>query len=283
MAKHQALQKGNVAVVNGAADGIGLAACKRFAELGMKVVMADVNEEKLEAAARDEVLPSVDGGEAGLLTSRVDVSDRAQLDALCARVYEKFGQVDVLMNNAGIPGGGVPWDDYDGWQKVIGVNFWGPINGVSAFAGKMIAQGTPGLIVNTGSKQGITHPPGFIGYNVSKAGVRAFTENLEHTLRNTEGCQIHAHLLVPGFTYTGMMRPFLETKPDAAWWPEQVVDYMVEKIEAGSFYILCPDNDVTVEMDNKRMQWGIDDLIQDRPALSRWHPDWKDAFEKFMG
>lgn len=282
MAKDLAFEKGNIAVVNGAADGIGLAAAKRFAALGMKVVMSDLNEERLTGTARSEVLSILGGDEESLLTARVDVSDRTQLDALCAEVFDRFGRVDVLMNNAGIPGGGAPWQDYDGWQKVIGVNFWGPINGVAAFGEKMIAQRSPGVIVNTGSKQGITHPPGFAGYNVSKAAVRAFTENLEHTLRNTEGCQVHAHLLIPGFTYTGMMRPFLENKPDAAWWPEQVVDYMIEKIDAGSFYILCPDNDVTVEMDNKRMQWGIDDLIEDRPALSRWHPDWTDAFEKFM-
>ncbi len=274
-------EKDGVAVVNGAADGIGLAAAKKFAERGMKVCMADIDEGKLATAAKEEVLPLLAGGEADLLTARVDVSSRDELQAFADAVYARFGRVDVLMNNAGIPGGAAPWEDFDGWQKVLAVNLWGPINGVAVFGGRMIAQRTPGTIVNTGSKQGITHPPGFAGYNVSKAAVRAFTENLEHTLRNTDGCRVHAHLLVPGFTFTGLMRPFFKEKPASAWWPEQVVDYMLERIAAGSFYILCPDNEVSAEIDNKRMQWGIDDLIEDRPALSRWHPDWKDEFERF--
>lgn len=281
MGNSEIFTKGNVAVVNGAADGIGLAAAKKFADLGMKVCMADVDGDKLSASSKEVVLPALAGGGADLLTGRVDVADLEQVRSFSDSVFDRFGRVDVLMNNAGIPGGAAPWDDIAGWQKVLAVNLFGPIHGVSAFGSRMIGQGTPGVVINTGSKQGITHPPGFAGYNVSKAGVRAFTENLEHTLRNIEGCRLHAHLLVPGFTFTGLMRPFFDEKPAAAWWPEQVVDFMLERIAAGSFYILCPDNEVSREMDNKRMQWGMDDLIQDRPALSRWHPDFKDEFERF--
>jgi hypothetical protein len=85
---------------------------------------------------------------------------------------------------------------------------------------------------------------------------------------------------VPGFTYTGITgRP---TKPDGAWTADQVVDEMLKGVEAGDFYIICPDNDVTSEMDKKRMAWAIGDIIENRPPLSRWHPDYKDAFAAHM-
>jgi short-subunit dehydrogenase len=146
----------------------------------------------------------------------------------------------------------------------------------------MVAQNTPSAIVNTGSKQGITCPPGNTAYNVSKAGVKVTTEALAHELRNIEGCQVTAHLLIPGFTFTGFTRVHTSTKPDAAWTSEQVIDFMLPAMERGEFYILCPDNDVTREMDEKRMQWAIDDIIKNRPPLSRWHPDFKDAFAEYM-
>jgi short-subunit dehydrogenase len=146
----------------------------------------------------------------------------------------------------------------------------------------MIDRGSPGLIINTGSKQGITSPPGNPAYNVSKAGVKAVTEALQHSLRNTEGCRVEAYLLVPGFTYTGMMKAVLPEKPASAWTPDQVVELMLASVERGEFYILCPDNDVTREMDSKRIAWTAGDLIENRPPLSRWHPDYKDAFAAFM-
>ena len=108
----------------------------------------------------------------------------------------------------------------------------------------MIERGRPGLIINTGSKQGITTPPGNPAYNVSKAGVKAFTEALQHELRNTEGARISAHLLIPGFVFTGLTANGRTEKPAGAWTPEQTVDFMIERLEAGDFYILCPDNDV---------------------------------------
>jgi NAD(P)-dependent dehydrogenase (short-subunit alcohol dehydrogenase family) len=154
------------------------------------------------------------------------------------------------------------------------------INSVQAFTGAMIAQSSPGLIINTGSKQGITNPPGNPGYNVAKAGVKALTEQLAHELRNIPGCQVGAHLLVPGFTFTGITG--VAEKPPGAWTAEQVVDFMLDSIARGDFYILCPDNDVTRAMDERRMQWAVDDLIKNRPALSRWDASSKAAFEDFM-
>jgi NAD(P)-dependent dehydrogenase (short-subunit alcohol dehydrogenase family) len=156
------------------------------------------------------------------------------------------------------------------------------IHGVHAFAPAMVAQGTPGAIISTGSKQGITTPPGDAAYNVSKAGVKVVTEQLAHALRNTPGSKVTAHLLVPGFTFTPLTRPGASEKPADAWTPDQVVDFMLPALARGDFYIICPDNAVTRATDEKRMQWAMADLIENRPALSRWHSDYKDAFEAFM-
>jgi short-subunit dehydrogenase len=147
----------------------------------------------------------------------------------------------------------------------------------------MMALGTDGAIISTGSKQGITTPPGDTAYNVSKAGVKVATEALAHELRTTPGCKITAHLLIPGFTYTGLTKVRGVTeKPAGAWTPEQVVDFMMDAMGEGDFYILCPDNDVTREVDAKRIRWAAEDIVQNRPPLSRWHPDFKQAFEDYL-
>ena len=156
------------------------------------------------------------------------------------------------------------------------------IHGAQAFGPGMIARDRPGLVVNTGSKQGITTPPGNPAYNVSKAGVKAFTEALAHELRNLPDAQVSAHLLIPGFVFTGLTRGGRTEKPAAAWTPEQVVDFMLARLEAGDFYILCPDNDVSRDLDERRMAWAIGDIIENRPALSRWHPDYADVFAAFV-
>ena len=162
------------------------------------------------------------------------------------------------------------------------VNLWGIIHGTQVFAPHMIERGRPGLIINTGSKQGITTPPGNPAYNVSKAGVKALTEALQHELRNMPGCKISAHLLIPGHVFTGLTARGRTEKPPGAWTPEQTVDFMIERIDAGDFYILCPDNDVPRPLDERRMQWATGDIVENRPALSRWHPDYAEAFEKFV-
>ena len=166
------------------------------------------------------------------------------------------------------------------------MNLWGVVNGTQAFVPGMIARsretGRPGLVVNTGSKQGITTPPGNPAYNVSKAGVKVFTEALAHELRQAEGARITAHLLVPGFVFTGLTRGERTAKPPAAWTPEETVAFMLDRLEAGDFYILCPDNDVSRSLDEKRIAWAAGDLIENRPALSRWHPDYAEKFAAFM-
>jgi len=162
------------------------------------------------------------------------------------------------------------------------VNLWGIINGVQVFTPRMLEQGTACAIINTGSKQGITCPPGDTAYNVSKAGVKVLTEALAHSLRTVEGARISAHLLIPGSTFTGMTRRERSERPAGAWLPEQVVDMLIEGIGRGDFYILCPDNEVTREVDNRRILWAAQDITENRPALSRWHPDHSAAFARFL-
>ncbi|WP_437310945.1 SDR family NAD(P)-dependent oxidoreductase [Sorangium sp. So ce388] len=280
MNDHPALKPGRVAVVTGAASGIGLAAARRFARMGLKVCLADLDGPALHEAAAG-VAAVAAGGKDDVRAVPTDVARLDDVQRLKQLAYEAFGEVAVLMNNAGVGGGGKPWQSYDRWRHLIEVNLWGVIHGVQAFTEAMLAQGTPGAIVNTGSKQGITTPPGDAAYNVSKAGVKVLTEQLAHELRNVAGSKITAHLLIPGYTYTGMTARGPE-KPAEAWTADQVVDFMIDGMGSGNFYLLCPDNAVTREIDERRIQWAADDLIRNRPALSRWHPDHAEAFAEYM-
>jgi NAD(P)-dependent dehydrogenase (short-subunit alcohol dehydrogenase family) len=281
MTNHPALSEGRTAVITGAASGIGLAAAKRCADLGMRVVMADINQAELEKAVAEVARRA--GRQGNVIGVATDVSKREEVERLKARALEAFEKVDFLMNNAGRGGAGRMFDPVDGWKAILDTNLWGVIHGVQVFAEDMAKQKSPGAVVNTGSKQGITCPPGNAAYNVSKAGVRVVTELLAHELRNIEGCQTTVHLLVPGFTYTGIAENRAPQKPAGAWTAEQVIDFMLPALAKGEFYIICPDNEVTRAIDNKRMRWAMDDIIENRPALSRWHPDFKEAFAKYMG
>jgi NAD(P)-dependent dehydrogenase (short-subunit alcohol dehydrogenase family) len=246
----------------------------------MKLMLADANDNALGAAA--DRLAMLTGRPEDVHFLVVDVSNAGDVRRLKDASYDAFGEVAVLMNNAAIGGGSAVLGDRAKWQDIIGVNLWGVINGVQEFAPAMIRQSEPSAIVNTGSKQGITTPPGDAAYNVSKAGVKAVTEALAHELRNIGGCRVSAHLLIPGFTFTGLTAAAGATKPAAAWTPEQVVDFLLASMAAGDFYILYPDNDVTRDMDERRILWAAEDIIENRPALSRWHPDYKAAFAEFM-
>jgi NAD(P)-dependent dehydrogenase (short-subunit alcohol dehydrogenase family) len=276
---HPALAANRVAVVTGAASGIGLAASAKFAALGMKVCMADLGGDALEAGAAK--IRAAAARPDDLRSFAVDVSSLDDVRRLKTSVYEAFGEVAVLMNNAGTGGGGELFGDPARWRRILDVNLWGVINGVQAFAPDMIRQGTDAAIVSTGSKQGITCPPGDTAYNVSKAGVKVVTEALAHELRNIEGCRVSAHMLIPGFVFTAMTKGSRTEKPPAAWTPEQVVDFMLPAMGKGDFYILCPDNDVPRKMDERRILWAAGDIVENRPPLSRWHPDYRQAFDKF--
>jgi len=263
---------GGTAVVTGGAGGIGFAIAARLAGLGMKVVIADLPGESLDAAARELA-------EKGDVTAiAADVSVAADVDQLRDRVLAEHGPVAVLINNAAIGGNpGKPWENPAGWEQLLRINLMGVIGVAQAFVPAMLAGGKPGVVVNTGSKQGITSPPGNAAYNLSKAGVRSYTESLAHALREETGERIAAHLLIPGFTRSGMTG-----EAEGAWTADQVAMFMLESIARGDFYILCPDNDVDRATDEKRMRWAMDDIIANRPALSRWHPDYKDEFARYM-
>ena len=275
------LAPGSVALVTGGGAGIGLAAATRFAMAGLKICIVDLGREKLAAAEAQLAAASPSGADA-VLAVEADVSRFEAMQQLAATVTDRFGGIDVLMNNAGIQPGSAIFGPRANWEKVLGVNLWGVINATQALVPGMIARGRPGLIINTGSKQGITTPPGDPAYNISKAGVKAFTEALQHELRTTEGCRLSAHLLIPGFVFTGLTANGRSEKPAAAWTPEQTVDFMMTGLDAGDFYILCPDNDVARPIDERRIAWAAGDVIENRPALSRWHPDYAAAFADYM-
>jgi NAD(P)-dependent dehydrogenase (short-subunit alcohol dehydrogenase family) len=270
-----ALEAGRSAVVTGAASGIGLSACRRFAQLGMKICMVDVDEQGLREA-RQRIVGAAPGGDEDVLAIATDVASKRDMESLKDAVYDAFGEVGLLMNNAVTRTTGSCWDSYDQWQRAIDVNLWGVINGVQCFVPAMQAQATPCLIVNTGSKQGITNPPGKPAYNVCKAALKAYTECLQHELRNHEGGLISAHLLIPGWTTTGNREHV-----QGAWTPDQVIDVLIAGLHNSDFYILCADDEVSPEMDRKRILWAAHDIVDNHPPLSRWHPDYAQAFEEF--
>ena len=139
------------------------------------------------------------------------------------------------------------------------------------------------VIINTGSKQGITNPPGNAAYNASKAAVKSLTETLAYELRESAGTRLTAHLFVPGWTFTGMTGAGgLAEKPAGAWSAQETVLYMFDKVRAGDFYILCPDNETKTSVDALRVLWAAGDVAERRPALSRWHPEYKPMFEDYI-
>ena len=278
---HAALRPGATAVVTGGAAGIGLAAAGRFAGLGLRVCLADRDTAALQRAGAGLRATGAEVMEAVVDVGRLDEIERLERD-----VVAQWGGVDVLMNNAGVQPGSAVFGPGDAWATVIGVNLWGIIHGSRVFGPGMVARGQADgqarLIVNTGSKQGITTPPGDPAYNVAKAGVKAFTESLQHELRSTRGCGVSAHLLIPGFVFTGLTANGRTEKPDAAWTPDQVADFMLAGLDAGDFYILCPDNDVDRRTDERRILWAAGDIVENRTPLSRWDPAYAGAFKAFL-
>src|SRR5262245_55433640 len=163
-----ALAPGHVAVITGAASGIGLAVAKRLAAMHMKVVIADRDRVLLDRAVGEVAAIALSGaGEDGdVLAVDCDVSKADDVLRLADTAYARFREVSFLMNNAGIGNNpGKPWENPDEWKQLVDVNFWGAVHGVEAFAPRMLSQRTAGIIINTGSKQGITTPPGNLAYN----------------------------------------------------------------------------------------------------------------------
>ncbi len=272
-----AVKHGGVAVVTGAASGVGRAAALRFVQAGLGVVLADLPGAQLDATVQEaRQLASANAPVEGIPT---DVTSNEEVNRLADLAFE-IGPIAALMNNAGISLPTTAWSEMENWQRLLQVNFFGVLRGVQAFMPRMIEANRPAVVINTGSKQGITTPPGNPGYNVTKAAVKVLSEQLAHELREA-GAPISVHLFVPGFTYTGMIASFLPEKPPAAWTSEQTVDHLFSRMANGDFYILCPDNDVDETRDRRRAQWAIQDITKNRPPLSRWHPDYAEAFAKF--
>lgn len=270
---HPAIQSGKSAIITGAASGIGRAAAQALAARGMKLALIDLPGPALEDAARA----------LGGLALAADVGDRAALEQAAARIAAELPPVTLVMNNAGKGEPSSCLGEEGPFARTFATNLWGVIHGTQVFGPLVLAHGGAGAIINTGSKQGITTPPGNPAYNVSKAGVKAFTEALAHELRNREGCRVSAHLLIPGWVHTGLTAAQGAPKPAGAWTAEQTVDFLLQSLDRGDFYILCPDNDTPRALDEKRIAWAAGDIIHNRPALSRWHPDWAEAFKAQLG
>ncbi|MCP1661047.1 SDR family NAD(P)-dependent oxidoreductase [Neisseria perflava] len=273
------LQAGRVAVITGAAKGIGAALAEHFARLGLRLCLLDN-----DGAALAQLAERLDT-EVCCITG--DVCDTAALTRLRDTAFDRFGETAILVNNAGISAGADPWHDMVAWRRQMEVNFFSIVQTQILFVEPMLAQAGRSAIINLGSKEGITTPPGNAAYSVAKAGVKVLTEQLAHELLMAAGDKITAHLFVPGYTWTPMNFPHqdlsnLADKPDEPWTAAQLIDYFIPRFEQGDFYILCPDNAVNAELDALRLQWAADDLILNRPALSRWHPDYREAFAAYV-
>jgi NAD(P)-dependent dehydrogenase (short-subunit alcohol dehydrogenase family) len=280
--------KGKVAVVTGAASGIGRALAQRCAREGMKVVLADVEEAALLETARE-----IEKDGAAVLAVETDVSRFGPVEALAKKTIETFGAVHLLVNNAGVGGGGLAWQTtIKDWHWVLGVNLWGVIHGIRAFVPIMIDQGTEGHIVNTSSLAGLLSGPGQAAYKVSKHGVVTLSETLYHEL-NLTGAKIGVSVLCPSFVNTGIMdaernrpadlvnRPEEEVRaPDHEMWvqffrnkveqgmpPDQVADLVMAAVRDNKFYILThPEAKPMIER-------RLEDISQERNPTFVFDPN----------
>ncbi|KAK9387118.1 hypothetical protein V1515DRAFT_602952 [Lipomyces mesembrius] len=281
--------------ITGSASGIGAAIAKLYASKGYNLVLADSASDLLKSTTSylQSLFPSTE-----ILSHETDVTQASELVKLKDAAMAKFSSLDMVVLNAGISGNykmpeeqGGWWGNPEGMRKLFDVNMFGVINGVHAFLPTLREQAKSGnkvtRIVVTGSKQGITNPPGNPCYNASKAAIRYLAEQLSYELKDE---RVTVHLLVPGWTFTGIVTDGIPgfydegiaaKKPAGAWTPDQVADYLDKGIEKGDFYILCPDNETTTEMDKIRMDWTMGDLITPRQPLSRWRPEYKEQFAAF--
>jgi NAD(P)-dependent dehydrogenase (short-subunit alcohol dehydrogenase family) len=236
---------GKVAVITGSGGqySIGRAAARRFAEEGIKLVLADVNEAALEETVADFRAAGFD-----VLGVPVDVAGFESVKHLADAAWDHYGQVDIAWFNAGIGGGGTLFDDdMSDWNRVIGINFLGILHGIKAFAPRMIAQGTPGHILGTSSGSGVSgtmyHTP---SYSTMKAAVLTLMECLYAQLRDL-GSSVKAHVVLPPLTQTGLagdpsFMPIVQQGLERAGvvsvlaQPEEVADTVLEAIRADRFF-----------------------------------------------
>lgn len=276
-------QPENTALITGGASGIGLSLAQQCLSRSMKVLIVDRDADllsHLESSAKDT--------KGTAYYHQMDVSKLEDWASLKEKIDSLFdGKLNLLALNAGLA---TPcnWSLPSSFQTTLSTNLFGVINGITTLLPSVksaAATGSPSAIVITGSKQGITNPPGNPAYNASKAAVKTLAEHLSWDLRDEKNLSVH--LLVPGWTFTGLSgnRPGAsetKPKPEGAWWPEQVVEYLKEKMAEGKFYIICPDNDVSEETDKKRMLWSVGDVVEGRPPLTRWREEWKGKAQEWM-
>jgi NAD(P)-dependent dehydrogenase (short-subunit alcohol dehydrogenase family) len=255
---------GKVAVITGAASGIGRAVAVRAAAEGMKVVLADIEEEALAATAR-----SLSDSGAQVLAVVTDVSDASSVEALRDRALAKFGTVHVVHNNAGVANGGLLWTITEtDWRWILGVNLWGVIHGIRAFVPLLVEQGE-GHVVNTASMAGLLSPPLMGPYCVTKHAVVTMSEILYRDLQLV-GSAVGVSVLCPGFVRTGISeskrnRPLWAPAPEESGSeeiralsaqqvadgidPAVVADHVLDAVRANSFYVLThPEYDTALEL-----------------------------------
>jgi len=262
------LEAGKVAVVTGAASGIGLALSERFATSGMHVVLADVDESGLAAAAERIGARGVD-----TLTVRTDVSDEASVQALAAAAVERFGSVQLVCNNAGVTSTADAWfGPISSWTWVFGVNLWGVIHGVRAFLPLLAAQGE-GHIVNTASIAGLL--PGFgASYDATKHAVVALTEDLYTAMRQS-GLPIGVSVLCPGWVRTNILDAErnwpgdLGDQPEAALGTDIVLGHVKRVIDEGMPPAAVADL-VADAVETERF-WVLPHPEFVELAVQRWH------------
>ncbi|TAQ89288.1 hypothetical protein B7494_g2363 [Chlorociboria aeruginascens] len=293
-----------LALITGGASGIGLALAKRCTRAGMHVLIVDSNAEALQSAL--EELGDVERGgdrERGKVEGLcMDVRREEEWIILKKKVEREFSsKISLLALNAGTavrtPPGSSPWTAglSSSFERTLGTNLFGVVHGIAYLLGSVVSAASgaspdspekigSARIIITGSKQGITNPPGNPAYNASKAAVKSVAEGLDFEME-ARRTGVSVHLLVPGWTFTGLTgrdKAKEKGKPDGAWTAEQVVEYAEKKIEEGKFYIVCPDNETSETVDRKRMLWGVGDIVYGRPALSRWREGWKQKSEEWM-
>lgn len=275
------MKPGNAAVVTGGASGIGRAGAARFLRSGMNVVIADQDKLTSDQAAAD--LTETARGDGMPVTALCDVSDVPQLFRIQEIAGTSFGPVRCQMNNAGaaLPVA-APWEGLDALTATLAKNLMGVVHGCHVFIRSMLRQAERSVIINTGSKQGITRPPGNYAYNLSKAGVPAYTESLAHVFRQQKDCAITAHQLIPGFVYTQMFARRIPEKSRTAWTAEEAIGFMIASLDRRDFYVLCRNNGTPRRVDGKRFLRAAEDIIRNRSALSRWDPAFHAEFNIYF-
>ena len=273
--------KDKVAVITGAAEGIGKAIATEAARRGMKLVLADINAKGLEQTAAEFV-----AGGTEVLAQRTDVSDDAQVEALAEAAYARFGAVHLLVNNAGVAVAKTAWETTrKDWDWVMGVNFYGVTNGLHAFVPRMLAGGEEGHIVNVASIAGMLSVPGMAAYNASKFAVVTVSEGMFHDLA-LRHAKLGVSVLCPGWVKTRIAEAERHRAPDertnlaqldpatlktglavrqavdAGIAPAAVAEMVFQAVEEGRFYIL------THPHTRGGIKIRMEDILQDRaPTL----------------